>query len=480
MVVNSFSFWLFFACVLIPYYGLFRKSIGWQNLTLLIASYVFYGMVDWRMSLLLLGVTAVFYYLGTAIAKNKKVSPKRSAVLLTLAVCLGAGLLLYFKYLNFFIEQFSALFNTLGLKTNWNTFKIVMPLGISFFTFKLIAYVIEIYRGHMKPSKDPVAFGTYIAFFPTIISGPIDSPLSFIDQLNKRRSVNYQMLTEATRRILWGMFLKMCIADNLSEYTTTVLSGYSDFNATTIVLASVLYSFQIYTDFAGYTEMAIGVSSILGIRVMENFNRPYLAASVTEFWKRWHISLTKWLTQYIYISLGGNRCTKIKQYWNVMVTFLVSGLWHGANWTFIVWGGLHGIYQIIEKALGLNKYLKQSSSTEKGGARLKYLRVFVTFLLVTVNWVLFQSDSFSMFKGTMLSLGNGIGLPFIPNIRVLAPAIMFIVILMVKEIINEHGYNIHFLHSEKRWLYLSTCFILCLTILVFGNLGANDFIYFQF
>lgn len=330
-------------------------------------------MVDWRMCILLVCVTGAFYYLGLTIAKYKNESSRRSSVFLWIAICLGVGLLLYFKYLNFFAEQFSALLNAFGLTTNWNSFKIIMPLGISFFTFKLLAYVVEVFRGNMQPSKDPIAFGSYIAFFPTIISGPIDSPLSFLSQLDNRRTVNYEVLTEATRRIIWGMFLKMCIADNLSEYTSTVLSGYSDFNTTTIVLASVLYSFQIYTDFAGYTEMAIGVSSILGIRVMENFNRPYLAASVTEFWKRWHISLTKWLTQYVYISLGGNRCSKIKQYWNVMVTFLVSGLWHGANWTFIVWGGLHGIYQVIEKVFGLNRYLKeQTPNTRRRGGAILY------------------------------------------------------------------------------------------------------------
>lgn len=437
-------------------------------------------MVDWRMCILLVCVTGAFYYLGLTIAKYKNESSRRSSVFLWIAICLGVGLLLYFKYLNFFAEQFSALLNAFGLKTNWNSFKIIMPLGISFFTFKLLAYVVEVFRGNMQPSKDPIAFGSYIAFFPTIISGPIDSPLSFLSQLDNRRTVNYEVLTEATRRIIWGMFLKMCIADNLSEYTSTVLSGYSDFNTTTIVLASVLYSFQIYTDFAGYTEMAIGVSSILGIRVMENFNRPYLAASVTEFWKRWHISLTKWLTQYVYISLGGNRCSKIKQYWNVMVTFLVSGLWHGANWTFIVWGGLHGIYQVIEKVFGLNRYLKeQTPNTRRRGGQF-YIRVLLTFLLVTVNWVLFQSDSFNTFKGTMMSLSNGFGMPFIPNLRVLAPALLFICVLVVKEIKDEKSISIHCLHSQKRFVYLATCLALCLAILVFGNLGANNFIYFQF
>lgn len=481
MVVNSVNFWLFFVCVLFAYYGLFRKSALWQNITLLLSSYIFYSLVDWRMSLLLLVVTVVFYYLGIAIAQTKAKNLKQSKWLLALAICIGVGLLLYFKYLNFFAEQFSTLLGYIGLHTNWNTFNIIMPLGISFFTFKLIAYAIEIYRGNMQPCKEPISFGIYISFFPTIMSGPIDDPTRFIPQLQKARRVDYDGLIEASRRIIWGMFLKMCIADNISSYTSTILGSSADYNTTTIILAMILYSFQIYTDFAGYTEMAIGVSEILGIKVMENFKRPYFAASVTEFWKRWHISLTKWLTKYVYISMGGNRCSKLRQYWNVMVTFLVSGIWHGANWTFILWGVLHGIYQVIEKILGLNKYLKKPSPEgHMGGARFKYGRVLLTFALVTLNWCLFQADSLGAFGGTLKSLGNGLGRPYIPSLTTFAPTLMFILLLICKEFKDEKGWNVNFLHSHNRWVFLASCFAVIMTILVFGNMGANNFIYFQF
>ena len=377
MVVNSLNFWLFFIIVLLFYYGFFHKSARWQNISLLVASYVFYGMVDMKMCSLLFTTTVVFYLLGLAIGEYKNKNLSVSSSLTMLGVCMGVGLLVYFKYLNFFTEQFGSFLSTLGLNINWNTFNIIMPLGISFYTFKLISYVIEVYRGNMTPTKDYVAFGTFIAFFPTIMSGPIDNPIKFEPQLRSARTVNYDDLTEAGRHIVWGLFLKVCIADNLSSYTSAVLDNYSQHNATSIIFAAVFYSFQLYCDFAGYSEMAIGVSRILGIKVMENFCRPYFAQSVTEFWKRWHISLTRWLTQYVYISLGGNRCSNLKQYRNIMVTFIVSGIWHGANWTFILWGVFHGVFQTIEKILGLNVYLKKParnvSTNKESVTRITYI-----------------------------------------------------------------------------------------------------------
>lgn len=484
MIINSINFWIFFACVVVAYYGIFRKSSHWQNITLLLASYIFYGMVDWEMCVLLLGATGVFYYIGLAIDKYNKENPAISSTFTTVGVCLGVGLLLYFKYLNFFMDQFSMVLGCLGLNTNWNTFNIIMPLGISFFTFKLIAYVIEVHRGNMHSSKNPIAFGTYIAFFPTIMSGPIDNPTKFLPQLERARTVDYDTIGEAGKRILWGMFLKMCIADQLSGYTSAVLGNYEHHNATSILLASFLYSIQIYTDFAGYSEMAIGTSRLLGISVMENFKRPYLARSVTDFWKRWHISLTKWLTYYVYITLGGNRCSKLKQYWNIMMTFLVSGFWHGANWTFVVWGILHGIYQVIEKVLGLNNYLKQPSTGAKlGGAKFGLIRALFTFVLVTVNWLLFQASSLEDFYMTLLSLGNGFGPVFsgrIGQFHIYYPAFLAIALMFLKELKDEHQINMNFLHSNIYWVRVFSVSALIIYIMLFGALNGASFIYFQF
>ena len=378
MLVNSIVFWAFFLIVLIPYFSILRKSSRWQNLWVLAASYFFYGYADWRMVPLLLGATVVFYALGIATSSRSraadaafkgselpfKSADARSKALMVVGVVLGAGLLLYFKYMNFFIEQFAALFGLMGLHTNWSTFNIIVPIGISFFTFKLIAYVVEVYKGNMEPCRDFVTFAAYIAFFPTIMSGPIDSPKMFIPQLEKPRWWNNEMVLEGLKRVLWGMFLKMCIADKISPYTDSVFNTYYHHSGITIILASVLYTFQIYTDFCGYSEMAIGVSRVMGIKVTENFLRPYFVTNVGDFWRRWHMSLMNWFRDYIYIPLGGSRCSKARMYWNTMVVFMVSGLWHGANWTFIIWGAYHGALVCLYKAM--RKAAKPRSKAANG------------------------------------------------------------------------------------------------------------------
>lgn len=343
-----------------------------QNVWLLVASYFFYGYADWRMTILLLIATITFYFLGLAInrvsgfkfqvSSNSLLTPKTLTVL---GVVLGAGMLLYFKYLNFFVEQFAALFALMGLKTNFSSFNIIVPIGISFFTFKLIAYVVEVYKGNMEPCRDFVTFAAYIAFFPTIMSGPIDSPKMFIPQMAKARRWNNSAVTEGMIRVLWGMFLKMCIADKVSPYTDAVFNNYGHHSGMTIAVASVMYTFQIYSDFCGYSEMAIGTAQVMGFRVTENFFRPYFSTNVGEFWRRWHASLMNWFRDYIYFPLGGSRCSKAKMYRNTMVVFLVSGLWHGANWTFIFWGAYHGLLVCVYKVI---------KGSEAAGSRFKALK----------------------------------------------------------------------------------------------------------
>lgn len=479
MVVNSTNFWMFFVIVLVAYYGLFRKSARWQNITLLVASYVFYSMVDWKMCLLLLTATAVFFGLGIAIDKNNTYNPKRASQFTTLGICLGVGLLVYFKYLNFFINEFSHLLGSFGLNTNWNTFNIIMPLGISFFTFKLIGYVIEVHRENMKPTMDPVAFGTFIAYFPTIMSGPIDNPTKFIPQLESVRLANYNTLTEASKRILWGIFLKMCIADQLSGYTSAVLGCYEHHNATSIILASVLYSFQLYADFAGYSDMAIGVSQIMGIKISENFNRPYFAQNIAEFWRRWHISLTTWITSYVYmpLNIAFRNLGMTGIYLATILNTIIIGAWHGANWTFVMFGLYHGIIIAIVAYLDKPRKKFEKKHNLKRNAFYKYSRITFTFVLWTISLLMFQAKSVGDFFGTIWALGNGFGMPLMDMNKT---ALLFIILLLMKEYLNENKSNIHLLHSEKRYIYLGTCFTLGLLIMLFGNVGSNQFIYFQF
>ena len=480
MLVNSIIFWIFFAIFLLPYFTLMRGSNKIQNLWLLAASYVFYGYADWRMAILLLIATITFYVLGLAINRVSRfrfqdsgkslLTPKTLAVL---GVVLGAGMLLYFKYLNFFIEQFAALFGLFGLRTNFSSFNIIVPIGISFFTFKLIAYIVEVYKGNMEPCRDFVTFASYIAFFPTIMSGPIDAPKLLIPQMGKARTWQNNQVAEGLKRVLWGMFMKMCIADKVSGYTDAVFNNAYHHNATSIIAASILYTFQIYADFSGYSEMAIGTSQIMGFHVTENFMRPYFSQNVGDFWRRWHASLMNWFRDYIYFPLGGSRCSKARMYWNTMVVFMVSGLWHGANWTFIFWGAYHGLLVCVYK---LTKK-KTPSLNREGRGGSKYLNILIVFILVTIGWQVFRCNSFGQFVGLWERIFTGFG-PIFKSWALMG--FIPIAILMFKEMKDEEGWNIHLLHSKKLWVQIVSFALIAVFILYFGELEGGSFIYFQF
>ena len=545
MLVNSIIFWIFFAVFLLPYFTLMRGSSKIQNLWLLAASYIFYGYADWRMAILLLIATITFFVLGLAINKEKEthldppclgrtpykddydnylntknaeekgigtdkqnsqkgegvrgkeslhithctiLTPKTLAVL---GVVLGAGMLLYFKYLNFFIEQFAALFGVFGLRTNYSSFNIIVPIGISFFTFKLIAYIVEVYKGNMEPCRDFVTFASYIAFFPTIMSGPIDSPKLLIPQMAKARSWNNSAVTEGMIRVLWGMFMKMCIADKVSPYTDAVFNNYYHHSGLTIAVAAVMYTFQIYTDFSGYSEMAIGTAQIAGFRVTENFMRPYFSQNVGDFWRRWHASLMNWFRDYIYFPLGGSRCSKARMYWNTMVVFMVSGLWHGANWTFIFWGAYHGLlvcgYKLTKKTHpnpplrgrepnnSKSNNNKSSLSREDIGGS-KYLNILIVFIFVTIGWMVFRCNSIGQFFGMLGALAA----PGHFFASWALTAVLPIGILMLKELKDEEGWNLHLLHS-KNWVVKAVSVALLIIFIVYmGELEGAKFIYFQF
>ena len=547
MLVNSIIFWIFFAIFLLPYFTLMRGSSKIQNLWLLAASYVFYGYADWRMVVLLLIATLTFYLLGMAINREKEthlyppclgrtpykddyenklntknteekgigtdkqnsqkeegVKDKKSLhitrytllspkTLVVLGVVLGAGMLLYFKYLNFFIEQFAELFGLFGLKTNYSSFNIIVPIGISFFTFKLIAYIVEVYKGNMGPCRDFVTFASYIAFFPTIMSGPIDAPKLLIPQMGKARIWQNNQVVEGMIRVLWGMFMKMCIADKVSPYTDAVFNNYYHHSGLTIAVAAVMYTFQIYTDFSGYSEMAIGTSQIMGFRVTENFMRPYFSQNVGDFWRRWHASLMNWFRDYIYFPLGGSRCSKARMSWNTMVVFMVSGLWHGANWTFIFWGAYHGIlvclYKLTRSVRSKSVMCKDKSvraTLEQPHKNIthyslhltlrKYANILLVFALVTIGWMVFRCNSIGQFFG-MLGALTAPGHFFASWALT---AVLPIGILMLKEMKDEEGWNIHLLHSKNWVVKAISVALLIIFIIYMGELEGAKFIYFQF
>lgn len=483
MIINSFSFLIFFAIVFFLYYFPLKEKTTAQNWLLLIASYIFYGIANWRMIPILLISTAFFYLLGKEIPKG---SDKRSSALTTLGVIAGIGLLFYFKYLDFFITSFADLFNNIGLKVNWSSFGIIFPLGISFFTFRLISYAIEIHRGKIKPDNNFVTFATYISFFPTIMSGPIDRPNDFIPQLKTKRIFNYDLAIDGSRQVLWGIFKKMLIADNIALFVDAVWSDIAIQNSPTLIIAAALYTIQMYADFSGYSDMAIGVGKILGFRITKNFNYPFFARNVADYWQRWHISLTSWITDYVFMPLN----IKFRNLGNlgimlaIIINMIVVGVWHGANWTFALFGLYHGLLfipLIVRGTFGKRKKLK----TNKYGLPLfsDFVKMVSTFSLFTLGLIIFKADNVSQAAQYILGIFNTSNMFSLTTdgIRALIPTLLCTIAMISlewKQRDKEFPLQIDSLISNKTLQIAFFWMIVVVTVLYSG--GEQQFIYFQF
>lgn len=488
MVVNSYSFLIFFIIVFIGYYlPVSKTSSRYQNTWLLLSSYVFYGMADWRMITLLLGATVVFWGLGLWLRSQMDAGHTRAASrITTFGVVLGIGVLLYFKYLNFFVQSLAGLLQTIGLQVSWNTLHIILPIGVSFFTFKLISYVIEIHREHIMPCRDLTEFAAYIAFFPTILSGPIDRPDKFLRQMKQVHTLDYSLAADGCRQILWGMFTKMCIADNLAIITSDAWAGYQTQSSAMLIMAVLLYPIQLYADFDGYSNMAIGVGKILGFRVARNFNHPFLARNIAECWRNWHMSLTSWITDYVFMPLNiafrnfGSQGIMMA----AMINMILIGLWHGANWTFAAFGLYHGLLfipLILSGAFGKNKKLK---ANVHGLPFLKdFGKMILTYLLFSVGLILFRAENISQalaFLGGMVS--NGFSAPVAIDSYGRLYILMALMLLVIEWIQRkeEHGLQLQtyrlFCHQWVRF-----AFYLCIILLIITFTGKSQaFIYFQF
>ena len=488
MVFNSISFCLFIFVVFVVYYVVFKEKTKLQNWFLLLASYFFYGFADWRMLPLLFTATLIIYFLGIAIHKTS--SPKKAYRLTFIGVLTGIGLLLYFKYFNFFIDSFSSLFNAFGIQTNHSTFDIIMPLGISFFTFKLISYTIEIHRKKIDPTSDFIAFSTYISFFPTILSGPIDKPNTFIPQLVTKRSFNYKLVVDGCRQILWGLFQKMVISDNLATVVDAVWLDIPNQTGVVIFITAILYSFQLYTDFSGYSHMAIGVGKLLGFKITKNFNYPYFARNIAEFWRNWHMSLTSWLTDYVFMPLNikFRDLGKIGMILAIVINMLAVGIWHGANWTFILFGlynGLLYIPLIISGAFFKKKKLKTNTYRLPTGKDL--LKIIGTFMLVTLGFVIFRAQNLAQASEFLIGVFN-LSIPTWDVLRglgfisTLIPALFFMLALLLTEWRfkdSEHPLSVFAINWKwpYRWALYS---FMIFAIGMFMRTTETSFIYFQF
>lgn len=483
MVINSFSFLSFFVILFLVYYFPLKNKANAQNGWLLITSYVFYGIADWKMLPVLLVSTIVFYLLGVFIRQS---TTNRASLLTSFGVIAGIGMLVYFKYLNFFIDSFATLFTSIGIRVNLTTLHIIFPLGISFFTFRLISYVIEVYRGKMEPVRDFVAFAVYIAFFPTLLAGPIDRPNVFIPQLKSSRAFNYDLAMDGTRQILWGIFKKMVIADNMALFVGAVWGDLAGQNATTLLLAALIFPLQLYADFSGYSDMAIGVGKILGLRVAVNFRYPFFARNVAEYWRSWHMSLTSWVTDYVFMPLN----VKFRG-WGItglllaiIINMVVIGIWHGANWTYAVFGLYHGLLFIPLVLSGAFARKKKLTANRYGLPYMSDLfKMIGTYLLVAFGLIIFNAPSVGQAGKFIEGLLNFSNLATITadGLRMLVLSLFFAGLMFIvewKQRDKEYALQIDALFPKKVVRYAIYWILLIISVLFSGE--EQVFIYMQF
>lgn len=471
MIFNSFNFIVFFPLIFLLYYVIPSKLKVWRNVFLLAVSYLLYISWNPAYSLVLLGVTAVTYSFARLIKKRTN----RKPIFITglIATILP---LIFFKYTDFICKSISDLLSWMGISLELQGLNWAIPLGISFFTFQGVSYLCDVYYKRIEPEENFLVYALYLSFFPSIVSGPINRATSIIPQIKSLRPFfDYPKAVTGLKMILWGMFMKVVVADRVALYVDTVLPFYYNYTGMSCLLASFLYTIQIYADFAGYSLMAIGVGKLLGFELAENFRRPYFAVSVSEFWHRWHISLSTWLKDYVYIPMGGSRCSKGRCRWNVFVTFLVSGIWHGANWTFIIWGCIHGLCQIIEKIFGWQKH--------NGGNGVRAIRIIITILLVNFAWIFFRMPSLGEACRLIAHIFDFHQPMSIFLTTILDFIYMFIgvALLFVKDFRDEFfPTKLQVLNNKRTVIRWSAYLFLISLIIVAGVLGNDQFIYANF
>ena len=495
MLFNSFVFAVFLPTVFLLYWFVFNRNLRLQNLFLLVASYVFYGWWDWRF-LLLIALTSLCSW-GSGLlmqhADNKPLPPRKNRfrkTVLTLNIALNVAILCLFKYYDFFVESFVAAFASAGISLRPALLHVVLPVGISFYTFQALSYSIDVYRRTIRPTRDVAAFFAFVAFFPQLVAGPIERATNLLPQFYVKRKFDREKATDGMRQILWGLFKKMAVADNCALIVNDIFGNSGEYSGSTLLLGALFFTFQIYGDFSGYSDIATGTARLFGFNLMRNFSFPYFSRDIAEFWRRWHISLTTWFRDYVYIPLGGSRTSKGKVIRNTFVIFLLSGFWHGANWTFVCWGAYHAILFLPLVIFGKNR--KHTGIVAEG----KFLpgtgdlfRMGTTFVLVVFGWILFRAESMThawsyvsgIFSETLFAKPE-CPTSFMPNTGTILKLVRLspIFVLLLVEWLNrnrQHGLETDRIKSPAvRWtMYLA------IVVLVWALGGQQEtFIYFQF
>ncbi len=484
MLFNSIEYLIFLPVVFLLFWGFFNTKARYQNIFLIIVSYIFYGWWDSRFLILIISSTLVDFFVGQQIYKHVD-NRKKSRYWLWVSVAFNVGLLGFFKYFNFFVDSFLEMVHTMGydIKSTW-TLSIILPVGISFYTFQTMSYSFDIYYKRLKPTKDLPAFMAFVAFFPQLVAGPIERASNLLEQIIKKKEFSYERATSGIKLIFWGFFKKLVIADSLAPIVDDIFANYTDLPTSTLVLGVSLFSFQVYGDFSGYSDIAIGTAKLFGVELMSNFRFPTFSRNVAEYWQRWHVSLSTWFRHYLYIPMGGSRVSKLKSVRNICVIFLVSGFWHGANWTFIFWGGLHALFYIPVFLLGRNRIFADNVIGQNSVfPSLKEVgMVLWTFILVTFSRIFFRSptltDSFNYIKRlfTDLSYENYVH-PM--GYRMIDFYVLLAIFVIYEYIIRKDERNPFKFKSKALRFALYT--IVVMAILLFYDDGVNrSFIYFQF
>lgn len=469
MLFNSIAFLLFFPILCALYFCIPASQLRLRNLLLLVASYYFYMNWDPAYALLLLASTVITYLAALGIGYFKEKRKKK--ICLVSSLVLNLAILFLFKYFNFLAMNIETALQASGFAVNMPKFALLLPVGISFYIFQALGYSIDVYRGTVKIERDFPTYALFVSFFPQLVAGPIERSQNLLPQFKQQHRFDYDAVMSGVKLMVWGYFMKLVLADRCGIYVDTIFNNVDKHNGGSYLVASLLFPFQIYGDFAGYSLIAIGVARVLGFRLMENFHRPYFACTIGEFWHRWHISLSTWFKDYVYIPLGGNRVGKLRNYFNLLITFVVSGIWHGANWTFLCWGTIHGILLCIEKAFGISK--------QKYTGAKKSFHWAATFVLVCFAWILFRANNLSDAVSVVTGIFTNLGTPKPEYANFMAIGLAMTV-LLTKEFADEFNWKIRVADS-KSWLVRHIYLIIMIAyIILFGVLGGDQFIYFQF
>ncbi|MFY0689959.1 MAG: MBOAT family protein [Cyclobacteriaceae bacterium] len=480
MLFNSLDFAIFLPIVFILYWFATNRNLKLQSFLIVIASYIFYGWWDWRFLSLIVFSTLVDYSIGLRLAKEDN-QLKRKFLLWT-SIGVNLGFLGFFKYYNFFLDNFISAFSFFGMKINANSLNIILPVGISFYTFQTLSYTIDVYKRKLEPTKDIVAFSAFVSFFPQLVAGPIERATNLLPQFYKKRQFDYSRAVDGMRQILWGLFKKIVIADNCAQYANEIFNNSADYGGSTLVLGALFFTFQIYGDFSGYSDIAIGTSRLFGFNLMQNFAFPYFSRDIAEFWRKWHISLSSWFRDYLYIPLGGSRGSTWLTVRNTFIIFIVSGFWHGANWTFIVWGTLNALYILPSILTKTNRKNLDTVAKNKYIPSIKdFLSITLTFGLTVLAWVFFRAENIShAFSFIRSTFSNS--LFTVPEICPIETIVLIIVFMIIEWIGRNNQFALQNISTIKnpliRWLsYIAVV----LTIYFFGKFSSSiEFIYFQF